>query len=200
MLYILFVCVEFIVPLENFSLIWRRHQCRWKATKFDLSSALMTIEKWGFFEVPHLLWHGSTLYNSHLRGPVTLTPVAELLAVELSLPVFTTSGLSRAVIEPRSPACEANALPLHLLHYEDLFTEGKSWVWCLWGTCGLKDELKLISFKPSSLFKKNPYSYLIQDDIKRIMISSVFSSTNCNSYVHQKTRCMEWLYWDINYR
>ena len=26
----LFACVEFIVPLENFSLIWRRHHCRWK--------------------------------------------------------------------------------------------------------------------------------------------------------------------------
>ena len=24
----LFVCLEFIVPLENFSLIWRRHHCR----------------------------------------------------------------------------------------------------------------------------------------------------------------------------
>ena len=38
--------------------------------------------------VPHLLRHGPTVYN--LRGPVTLTPVAERLAVSLSLPVFTT--------------------------------------------------------------------------------------------------------------
>ena len=30
------------------------------------------------------------LHNGHLRGPVTLIPVAERLAVELSLPVFTT--------------------------------------------------------------------------------------------------------------
>ena len=29
-------------------------------------------------------------YDGHLRGPVTLTPVAERLAKELSLPVFTT--------------------------------------------------------------------------------------------------------------
>ena len=27
---VMFVWVEFIVPLENFSLIWRRHHCRWK--------------------------------------------------------------------------------------------------------------------------------------------------------------------------
>ena len=40
---------------------------------------------------------------------MTLTPVAERLAVELSLPVLT--GLSRPYIEPRSPSCEANALP-----------------------------------------------------------------------------------------
>ena len=29
-------------------------------------------------------------FTGHLRGPVTLTPIAERLAVELSLPVFTT--------------------------------------------------------------------------------------------------------------
>ena len=97
-----FVCLEFIVPLENFSLIWRRHHCRWRAANFDLCSALTTIEQWGSFNVPHPLRHGPTVYNGHLRGPVTITPVNERLAVELSLPVL---------IEPRSPACEANVLP-----------------------------------------------------------------------------------------
>ena len=87
----LFVCVEFIVPLENFSLIWRNHHCRWRAANFDLvCSALMTIKQWGFFNVPHLLWHGPAPYNGHLRGTVTLSPLAERWAVELSLPVFTT--------------------------------------------------------------------------------------------------------------
>ena len=38
-----FVC-GFFVPRENFSLIWRRHHCRWWATNFDLSSALMGFE------------------------------------------------------------------------------------------------------------------------------------------------------------
>ena len=45
----LFVCLEFFVPLENFSLICRRHHDRWMAANFDLCSALMAIEKWGFF-------------------------------------------------------------------------------------------------------------------------------------------------------
>ena len=43
------------VPLKNFSLIWRRHHCRWSASNFDLCSALMTVEQWGFYSVPHLL-------------------------------------------------------------------------------------------------------------------------------------------------
>ena len=67
-----FVCLcGVIFPLENFSLIWRRHHCRRKAANFDLCSALMTTEQWGFFNVSHLLWHRPTLYYGHLRGPVT---------------------------------------------------------------------------------------------------------------------------------
>ena len=52
--------LESIFPLENFSLIWRRHHCRWRTANFDIYSALMTIEQWGFFIVPHLVWHGSS--------------------------------------------------------------------------------------------------------------------------------------------
>ena len=59
-----------------------------KGSNFDLCWTLMAIEQWGFFSVPHLLWHGASVYNGHLRGPVTLTPIAERLAVELSLPVL----------------------------------------------------------------------------------------------------------------
>ena len=71
----MFVCfLEQIVPLENFSLIWRRHFW-WRASNFDLCSALMAIEQWGFFRVPRLLWHGASVYNGHLRGPVTLSPI-----------------------------------------------------------------------------------------------------------------------------
>ena len=43
-----------------------------------------------FFSVPHLLWHWISVYNGHLQEPVTLTPIAERLTVELSLPVITT--------------------------------------------------------------------------------------------------------------
>ena len=46
--------------------------------------------QWGFFSVPHLMWHRASVYNGHLRGPVTLAPIAERLVVELSLRVFMT--------------------------------------------------------------------------------------------------------------
>ena len=90
-----FVCLFLFVwsllsHSRNFSIIWRRHHCRWRAANFDLCSALMAIEQWGFFNVPYLLWHGPTVYNGHLRGPVSLTPVAERLGVKLSLPVCTS--------------------------------------------------------------------------------------------------------------
>ena len=82
------------VPLENFSLKWSRHHYRWRAANFDLCSALMAIEQWGFFCVPHLLWLGASVYNDHLRGSVTLTPFAERLTVELSLPVFQLGSIA----------------------------------------------------------------------------------------------------------
>ena len=37
----------------------------------------------------HLLGHGTSVYNGHLRGPMTLKPITECLTEELSLPVFT---------------------------------------------------------------------------------------------------------------
>ena len=102
----LFVYSEFIVPLENFSLIWIRHQCQWRAANFDLCSALMAIEQWGFLNVQHLQWHRTSVYNGHLRGLVTLTPVAEHLAVELSL----TYGCRDRDSNTQPSPCRANTV------------------------------------------------------------------------------------------
>ena len=80
------VCLfGFFVPFENCSLSLETSPLPVKRCNFDLYSVVMATEQWGFYNVPHLLWHGPTLY--HLRGPVTLTPVAQRLSVELSLPV-----------------------------------------------------------------------------------------------------------------
>ena len=60
--------------------------------------------------VPHLLWHGASVYYGHLRGPVTLTPNAERLAVELSLHVLTTWVCRCWDSNTQPSACGSNAL------------------------------------------------------------------------------------------
>ena len=40
--------------------------------------------------MPRPMRQGPAVYNGHLRGPVTLTPIAECLALALSLAVFKT--------------------------------------------------------------------------------------------------------------
>ena len=47
--------------------------------------------------VPHPLWQGASVYSGHLRGPVTLSPIAERLAGELSLPVSTTRSVAAGI-------------------------------------------------------------------------------------------------------
>ena len=81
-----------------------------KAARFDLCSALMAIEQWGFFRMPNQLWHGASIYNGHFRGPATLTSVAERLIVELSLPTFTPWVCRSWNSNTKPSACEANAL------------------------------------------------------------------------------------------
>ena len=58
----------------------------------------------------YLLWHGASVYNGHLRGPVTPTPIAERLAVDLSLPVFTILVCRGWDSNTQPFACGANAL------------------------------------------------------------------------------------------
>ena len=73
-------------------------------------SALMAIEQWGILSVPHLLWHRASVYNGHLRGPVTLTLTAERLAVESVLLVFTTKLCRSLDSNTQTSACGTNAL------------------------------------------------------------------------------------------
>ena len=73
----IFVCLGGYPPTREF---FTQHY-RWRSANFDLCSALVAIGHSGFFSVPHLLWHGASVYNGHLRGPLTLTPFAERLAV-----------------------------------------------------------------------------------------------------------------------
>ena len=45
---------------------------------------------WPLSSEGSLACHTYCVYNGRMRGPVPLTPIAEHLAVELSLPVLTT--------------------------------------------------------------------------------------------------------------
>ena len=76
-IYFSVVCFEFFVSLEKFSLNSRHHFCRRRAGNFDLCSALMVNEQWGFFSGRHHLWQGAYVYNGHFWntwGLVTFTP------------------------------------------------------------------------------------------------------------------------------
>jgi hypothetical protein len=59
----------FYVPLKNISLIWRRHRYRWRAENLGLCSALRASEQGGIFIVPHLLWHGTSVFPVSSEGP-----------------------------------------------------------------------------------------------------------------------------------
>jgi hypothetical protein len=59
----------FYVPLKNFSLIWRRHHCQWRAANLGLCSVLRAFEQGGIFIVPHLLWHGTSFFPVSSEGP-----------------------------------------------------------------------------------------------------------------------------------
>ena len=46
----------------------------------------IAFEHWRLFDVPHLLWHSTSVYNVHLRVPMILIPIANRFAVVISLP------------------------------------------------------------------------------------------------------------------
>ena len=63
---------------------------------------LGTYEQWGFFNVPHLLWHESSVYNGHLWGLVTLTPIAELVTVPCHY-LFSLRSVAAGIRTPNLP-------------------------------------------------------------------------------------------------
>ena len=75
---------------------------RRRAAKFDLLLALVAIEQWGFLNAPHLLWHRTSVYICHLRGPVTLTPSSGAVTT------YVCSGLDS---KPNLPLAGSALLP-----------------------------------------------------------------------------------------
>ena len=85
--------------LFRYVLVWRRHHYHWMGTNFDQYSALMAIKQWGFLSLPHLMWRGISVYNGHLRGPVTPTPFCSAFSSGAVTICFNEVFLSRSGFE-----------------------------------------------------------------------------------------------------
>ena len=117
----LFVCLFWVFrPTRAFFTHLETSPLLVKGCKFWPMLGTHAIERWGFFGVPYLLWHGASVYNGHLQGPVTLTPIAEHLAVELSLPVFMTWVHRSWDSNTQLSLCEANTLTHSVINSKNL--------------------------------------------------------------------------------
>ena len=96
------VCFVCLIFAWGFSSYLRNFHSYWDVTSAGEGLQILTcarhswaIEQSGLFSVPHLLWHGSSFYTGHL--PKTRDTRSHYcrgfnLAMELSLPVFTTEA------------------------------------------------------------------------------------------------------------
>ena len=85
----------------------------------------MAIEQWGFFRVSHLLSHGPSIQGDLLlpnawkwHGPNLFDSHPSHFPMTGEIQCFNSLGLSRIHLEPRPPACKANALPTEPLNQE----------------------------------------------------------------------------------
>ena len=124
-------------------------------TFLSMISAPLAIEQWGFFSAPHLLWHVTYVYKGYPWGPVTLTPVAECLTVELSLPVLTTK-VSRGWDSNTRPTadCLRHSLVLQCLNVDDALSILKL-VWSnMFGMLHFQYKQVFKNFKKGKMFEK----------------------------------------------
>ena len=94
----------FFLPLENCSLVWRRHYIQWRVSNFDLYSGYMTTEQWGFLRDTWdilLQWSSPRTRETHT--------CFQAFGSGAFTTCFNDFGFSRPEIEPRK-----HALPLRL--------------------------------------------------------------------------------------
>ena len=130
------VCLGFIVQLENFSLIRRRHHCLWRAANFYFCLALMAIEQLVFLNVPHLLrsWHPLIMvisedpWHSHLLPSVWQWSCHYLflrrrsVAARIRTPNLPLAKPTRLPTAP-PPPCTILMFPTNVYFYiESLYT------------------------------------------------------------------------------
>ena len=107
----LFVCLGFFFTLEIFSLIWKRHWLQ--ILPYAWHSVLLSSEGPFAFHIYCYTGHPFIIVISYIVRPVTLTPIAERVAMVLSPPVFTRSvaagirtpnlSLAGRTIKPTAP-------------------------------------------------------------------------------------------------
>ena len=90
-LFCLSVCLSLPVPLETIHSYGDVTTTGWGVQSLTYSWHSWPLSTEGSLAC-HTYWDTGhpIIYNGHLRGPVKLSPIAERLAVELSLPVFKT--------------------------------------------------------------------------------------------------------------
>ena len=88
-----------------------------KGCKFDRCSALMSIEQWGFFNVPHPLRQGSTVYNGHLWHSHLLPSVWQLSYHYLFLRLRSVATGDRTLISRIRGKRSTSTLPRQWLHW-----------------------------------------------------------------------------------
>ena len=89
---------------------------------FNLRPTLGAQSHWavGFFSLPHLLWHENLVFMVSFEGPVTFIPVAECLALKMSLPDLTTFVMSLSGFE--TPIYAWKAISPLLIHPQSVFS------------------------------------------------------------------------------
>ena len=101
----LFVCWFGVYrPTREFFTHMETSPCRWRTANY-------LWHTWPLSSEGSLTFHTCCDTGLLLRGPVTITPVAERLAVELSLHFSRLRSVATGN-RTRSPACESNALTL----------------------------------------------------------------------------------------
>lgn len=130
--YRVFVCLfvfRGFVLLNNFLLIWSSHHCLvGLQILIQASSPFMAIEKWRFLSVPHLLWHGASVYN--LQGPVTLTYCRSFDCDAVTTSFYNFWTLAVCFRAPNLPHASLTLLPtapqprFHKMWSDDAVVEG----------------------------------------------------------------------------
>jgi hypothetical protein len=92
--------------------IWRCHHCRWRTVNLGLCYALRAFKQGGIFILPHLLWHGVSVFPVSFEEPPH------------SVASYNTRGCggfiqTRILMGPHSVASYDT---------QDLFLPGSSWV------------------------------------------------------------------------